>query len=82
MRRRKVTTRVKVSSKHQIAVPSSVRHQLGIEAGDHLLVEVQGGVIVLIPEPVDPVAELRGLGREIWEGIDPQEYLDRERGEW
>ena len=30
--------RVKVSKKHQIAVPSAVRKQLGIKSGDALLV--------------------------------------------
>ena len=43
---------------------------------------VRDGVAMLIPEPVDPVEELRGLGKEIWEGIDPQEYVDRLRDEW
>jgi hypothetical protein len=26
--------------------------------------------------------ELEGLGKEIWEGIDAQEYVDRLRGPW
>lgn len=34
---------VKVSKKHQIAVPSEVRKQLGIEHGDELLIEVRRG---------------------------------------
>lgn len=25
--------------------------------------------------------ELRGLGKEIWEGIDAQEYVNQERGQ-
>ena len=25
------------------------------------------------------IRELRGLGREIWEGIDPAEHIERER---
>ena len=77
-----MTSRVKVSSKHQIAVPAEVRRRMDIEAGDYLRVEVQDGVIMLIPEPTDPVEELRGLGREIWEGVDAQEYVDRERDGW
>ena len=28
------------------------------------------------------LSELRGLGKEIWEGIDAQEYVDQLRGEW
>lgn len=26
--------------------------------------------------------ELRGLGKEIWTGIDAQEYVDQQRDEW
>jgi antitoxin PrlF len=77
-----VTTRVKVSSKYQIAVPATVRRRLNIDAGDYLLVDVQGGVVMLIPESADPIEELRGLGREIWEGVDVQEYIDGERDGW
>ncbi len=28
------------------------------------------------------LSELRGLGKEIWEGVDPQEYVDQMRDEW
>lgn len=77
-----MTTQVKVSSKHQIALPASVRRQLSIEAGDYLLVEVEDGAMVLVPKPVDPIEEIRGLGRELWDGVDAQEYVDRERDEW
>ena len=77
-----MSLQVKVSSKHQIAVPASVRHQLSIEAGDFLSVRVQDGVIVLIPKSTDPIEQLRGLGREIWDGIDAQDYVNNERDEW
>lgn len=28
------------------------------------------------------IVELQGLGREIWQGRDAQEYVDRERSAW
>ncbi len=28
------------------------------------------------------LSELRGLGKEIWEGVDPQEYVNELRREW
>ena len=42
--------------------------------------------VVLVVNPLDPqqmrdIRELRGLGEEIWKGIDAQEYVDRLRGE-
>ena len=59
---------VKISSKHQIAVPSAIRKELDLEAGDRLLAQVRDGVIVLVPERGSAVDQLRGLHREIWEG--------------
>lgn len=26
--------------------------------------------------------ELRGLGKEVWEGVDPAAHVDEERGSW
>jgi len=31
---------------------------------------------------LDPILQLSGLGREVWEGIDPDEYVRRERESW
>lgn len=36
----------------------------------------------MAPAPTRHVAELRGLGKEVWHGIDAQEYVDRERASW
>ena len=33
-------------------------------------------------EPKQSIMELRGLGAEIWEGIDAQEYVNGERASW
>ncbi len=74
--------RVKVNNKHQITVPAAVRKELHIERSDYLLIEVRVGYVVLMPEPHDYSQHLRGLHREIWEGIEPQEYVQREREAW
>jgi hypothetical protein len=43
---------------------------------------VRGGHVMLRPEPHDYSTHLRGLHREIWEGIEPQDYVQRERKPW
>ena len=43
--------RVKVGRNRQIAVPVALCEQLGIRPGDHVLVEVRNGELVLAPEP-------------------------------
>jgi AbrB family looped-hinge helix DNA binding protein len=77
-----VAVRVRVSSKNQIAVPASVRKALQIKSGDHLLVEIRGRRVVLVPEPRHYTEHLRGLHREVWQGVEPQEYVRREREAW
>jgi AbrB family looped-hinge helix DNA binding protein len=72
---------VKVSTKHQIVVPSGARRQLAISAGDRLTVEVRGEELVLkrrLPRASD---RLRGLGAHVWQGIDPTAYVRELREE-
>jgi len=33
------------------------------------------------PKPLS-ILELRGLGKELWEGIDPAKYIEEERNSW
>jgi AbrB family looped-hinge helix DNA binding protein len=76
------TTSVKVSAKYQIAVPQIARKKLNIKKGDRLLVDVQDGIIVLIPQPKRYTDYLQGLHSEIWKDIDVQDYLKGERDAW
>jgi AbrB family looped-hinge helix DNA binding protein len=71
-----------VSKKHQITVPAEVRKQLGINSGDELLVELREGYAVLLPEPRDYSQRLRGLHRDVWTGVEPQDYVQQEREAW
>ena len=66
---------VKVSTKHQISLPSAARRQLGIQPGDRLAVEVTGDALVLRLRPDRASQRLRGLGSETWRGIDPVRYV-------
>jgi len=75
-------TTVKVSNRYQISLPSMARQQLNIQAGDRLLVDVQEGMLVLIPQPQDYVQYLAGLHQEIWQSLDTTAYLDQERTAW
>jgi hypothetical protein len=77
-----MTVRVQLSEAHEIEVPAAVMDKLQIKGGDHLLLEVRNGYAVLIPEPGDYSRRLRGLHAEIWEGIEPQEYVRGEREAW
>lgn len=71
---------VKVSNRYQIAVPQQARKRLKIKSGDRLLVDVQDGMIILLPEPQSYTQSLAGLHREIWE--KSAEYIVGERNAW
>jgi hypothetical protein len=36
----------------------------------------------LTPKSRRSILELRGLGKEIWEGLDAQSYVEQERASW
>ena len=71
---------VKVSNRYQIAVPQQARRRLKIKSGDRLLVDVQDGMMLLMPEPENYTELLAGLHREIWE--KSSEYIIEERNAW
>ena len=66
---------VKLSAKYQIVIPRRVRQQLGLGAGDELLVEVREYTIVLVPRPKSYSKRLRGLHKEVWENVDAKAYV-------
>jgi AbrB family looped-hinge helix DNA binding protein len=72
---------IKVSTKHQVSLPSAARRRLGIEPGDRLSVEVRGDALILRRRPHLPSERLRGLGREVWQGVDPVGYVRTLRDE-
>lgn len=76
------TTTVKVSKRYQIAVPALARQLLNIQSGDRLLVDIQDGMMVLIPKPESYTETLAGLHQEIWQDVDAQKYIDEERDAW
>ena len=73
---------VKVSSRYQISVPRIARERLNIQSGDRLLVDVQDGLLILLPQPQDYASHLSGLHREVWADLDTTAYLQEERDAW
>ncbi len=78
----RTSVRVTVDAENKIEIPAEMREQLGIDSGSTLLVGVQDGSLVARIDPVEYVARMRGLGREIWEGVDPGEFIRQERDAW
>lgn len=68
-------TTIKVSHRYQVSIPSAARRRLNIQVGDRLLVDIQDGMLILIPAPTDFVVHMAGLHHELWQGVDTTEYL-------
>ncbi|QOJ78831.1 AbrB/MazE/SpoVT family DNA-binding domain-containing protein [Infirmifilum lucidum] len=67
---------VKLSSKGQIVIPAEIRRELGLTAGDRIIVERVGDAILL--RPVVRLSKLMGVDRI--EGAS--EEVERMRAEW
>lgn len=72
----------KVSSKYQIVIPKKVREALGLQPGDRLLISTEGDKAMMRLRPKSYAKHMRGLHKEIWQGIDATEYVSEERKSW
>lgn len=75
-------TAVTMSRKNQIVVPREAREKLHLLPGQQLLVLSKEDRIVLIPKPKSFTEKMSGLHKEVWQGVDTEEYLDSERDGW
>lgn len=56
---------------------------LSVEERKQLITIIEDTLKEEAPElPLHDIRELRGLGKEIWAGIDAQEYINQMRDEW
>ena len=75
-------TMIKVSSKYQIVIPREARKKLNLKAGDKLIIKANDEKIVIYPQPKSYAKYSLGLGKEVWQGIDATEYVQKERETW
>lgn len=75
-------TAVTMSRKNQIVVPREAREKLHLEPGQQLLVLSKEDRIVLIPRPKNFTGRMTGLHKEVWQGIDTDDYIAAERDGW
>lgn len=71
---------VKINSRYRISIPKQVCKSLKIKRGDRLLVDVQDGMVILLPKPGSYTRMLESLYREVWENSG--NYVEQERNAW
>ena len=75
----------KVSHKFQVVIPKEIRELLCISKGDTLEVYAKDHEVIMKKSDVKKpfsLRELRGLGKEIWEDVDVEDYIKKERDSW
>ena len=73
---------VRLSSKYQVVIPKGIRKRLKLEKGDELTVGLQGETIVMRVRPESFTDYAQGLHKDVWEGVEPTEYVEEERSRW
>lgn len=54
---------VRMSDRGQIVIPADVRHELKLEPGHRMQIEIQDGHVILQPLPMSPLVAARGRYR-------------------
>lgn len=72
------TSTAEIYQQHIRALPAAQRLELISIIARELVYEG----VTTSERPKHKLTDLEGVGKEIWEGIDAQEYVDRLRGPW
>lgn len=71
-----------VTEDNSIRLPLEVWEQIGAKPGSVVELKVEDGRIIISLLAASYRALLRGFYAEIWEGVDPDEYVRQERDSW
>ncbi len=75
-----------VSPQGQLTLPKSWRSILGLKPGEKLNATLKkdnsDSALVLSKKPQNWTNYMAGLGKEIWEDVDVDEYIRKERDSW
>jgi AbrB family looped-hinge helix DNA binding protein len=77
-----VIATAKLTEKFQITIPTAVRQQLGLKAGDAIYLAMEDGQVVLRGAQGGWTESSRGLGAEMWKQVGGIEAIERERDSW
>lgn len=74
----------KVDNNSTTKIPDEIIEKAGLKPGSDIiwLYDDRSKQILLMEKPENFAASLRGLGKEIWTGIDANSYVQEERSKW
>lgn len=72
-----------LTTKYQLVIPKAVREKVKVKAGQTILVQALGDIILLQPKKKGGWARnLLGLGKDVWQNVDAVSYVRSERKTW
>ncbi len=77
-----VVAQAKLTRKYQITIPSEVRRELNLNAGDLVYLAVEDGQAILRGLLGSWTESYHGLGAELWRQEGGWQAIEREREAW
>ncbi len=73
----------KLNKDSSIKIPEYILKKSGLKPGAEIIwLYDEHGQIILMEKPDSFAKALRGLGKEVWDKVDVEEYVERERQSW
>jgi bifunctional DNA-binding transcriptional regulator/antitoxin component of YhaV-PrlF toxin-antitoxin module len=65
-------------------VPDEIIRKAGLKTGDQMIwyYDDVKKHIIIVSKPKSYAKTMRGLGSEVWKGLDPVRYIQEERDGW
>jgi AbrB family looped-hinge helix DNA binding protein len=77
---------IKMSSQGQVTLPKTVREKIDAEPGTEFVVSVVENermpLVKLYPKPKNWVEWTLGMDKDVWEDVDVDKWLRKERDSW
>jgi bifunctional DNA-binding transcriptional regulator/antitoxin component of YhaV-PrlF toxin-antitoxin module len=73
---------VRLGNRSQLIIPKMMRECLGIGPGKEVILEVHDSAIMVRARPDNYTRYMSGLGKDVWAGTEPTEYVRKEREAW
>lgn len=77
-----MNTIVRLSSEHTITLPEELVKKMNFATDDEIIVQIEEDKLILSKKTGNYTDRLRGLHKEVWDNIDSEEFLIKERQSW
>lgn len=73
----------KLNEDSSIKIPEHILKQSGLKPGAEIIwLYDEHGQIILMEKPNSFAKAMKGLGKEVWDKVDTDEYVKEERRSW